>query len=43
MEAQTSKAHTDKHNFTKVEHPVLPQRIISFLEKLPIVDPHLSL
>jgi hypothetical protein len=37
-EAQSTEAYTDKHNFTKVEHPVLPRHSSSFLGKLPVAD-----
>jgi hypothetical protein len=36
-EAQTTEAHTE------VKHPVIPRRSSSFLEKLPVIDPHLNL
>jgi hypothetical protein len=36
------EAHLDKPDFTKVEHPILPRRNSSFLEKLPIADPTLA-
>jgi hypothetical protein len=38
-----TEAHTDKHNFTMVEHPSVPQQSSSFLGKLPVFDPHLGL
>jgi hypothetical protein len=34
-EAQTTEAHADKHDFTEVEHLILPWHSGSFLEKLP--------
>jgi hypothetical protein len=41
--AQMTEAHANKHAFTEVECLVLPRRNSSFLEKLPVTDPHLSL
>jgi hypothetical protein len=41
--AQMTEAHANKHAFTKVECLVLPRCNSSFLEKLPVTDPHLSL
>jgi hypothetical protein len=37
------EAHTDKNNFTKVEHPSVPQQSSSFIGKLPVFDSHLGL
>jgi hypothetical protein len=37
--AQTTEAHAGKHDFTRIEHHVLPRRRSSFLEKVPVVDP----
>jgi hypothetical protein len=41
-ETQVTEAHTDKHNFTKVEHPILTQHSSSFLRKLPVADATLA-
>jgi hypothetical protein len=42
-QAQTIEAHVDKHDFTRVEHPILPRRHSSFLKKPSVVDAHLGL
>jgi hypothetical protein len=42
-EAQMTEAHADKHDFTKVEHLILPWRSSSFPAKLLVIYPHLGL
>jgi hypothetical protein len=42
-EAQTTEAHTNKHDFTEVERLVLPRCSSSFHEKLPVTDPPWSI
>jgi hypothetical protein len=41
--AQTTETHADKHDFTKVERLILPQRSNSFHEKPPVTNPFLGL
>jgi hypothetical protein len=40
---QMTKAHTDKPDFTEVEHLVLPRCGSSFLKNLLVTDPYLGL